>query len=46
MLHFDLEDETHAAAKTAAALERVPLKDYVAQAIAEKLERDQKAKKR
>jgi predicted HicB family RNase H-like nuclease len=42
LLHFQLDDELHAKAKAAAALDRVTLKDYVAQAIAEKLARDVK----
>jgi predicted HicB family RNase H-like nuclease len=40
-VHFLLDDELHAQAKARAALERVPLKDWIADAIAEKIDRDE-----
>jgi predicted HicB family RNase H-like nuclease len=37
VLHFDLDDELHRQAKAQAAIEGVPLKDWVAQAIEQAL---------
>ncbi len=39
-LHFQLDDDLHRQAKSAAALRGIPLKDYVTQAIADALKRD------
>lgn len=38
VLHFDLDDELHRKAKAQAAIEGIPLKDWVARAIKRELE--------
>jgi predicted HicB family RNase H-like nuclease len=41
VLHFDLDDALHRKAKARAAIEGIPLKDWVARAIERELEAEE-----